>query len=232
MPAFLSSPDISSPDLSSAGISSPAISVGGLSTPDFSPPSTNESATKVNPTALAQTLITLFEASPLIPSKLVPQLINSQSYFDPTSYSELIDASIYLISSWPLNLQAQFVAGHPRIGEVSNLSALSAAEQASRKTSPEVLQRLEYLNAAFESVYPGLRYITFVNGRSRAEIAREMEVKLEIHDETPEIESLPVIPRDDPEWEAEVRRAVQDVGKIAHARLFTLASQAQEERKS
>lgn len=34
------------------------------------------------------------------------------------------------------------------------------------------------LNSLYEESYPGLRYTTFVNGRSRAEIAQEMEVRL------------------------------------------------------
>lgn len=34
------------------------------------------------------------------------------------------------------------------------------------------------LNALYEEAFPGLRYITFVNGRSRAEIIPELEVSL------------------------------------------------------
>lgn len=34
------------------------------------------------------------------------------------------------------------------------------------------------LNALYEQAFPGLRYITFVNGRTRAEIIPELEVRL------------------------------------------------------
>jgi len=36
------------------------------------------------------------------------------------------------------------------------------------------------LNAFYEETYPNLRYITFVNGRSRAEIVPELEVHLSL----------------------------------------------------
>ena len=45
--------------------------------------------------------------------------------------------------------KAAFVAGHPRIGEVHNLSRLSAGEQAAAATPPEVLARLAHLNACY-----------------------------------------------------------------------------------
>ncbi|KAH7335233.1 Oxo-4-hydroxy-4-carboxy-5-ureidoimidazoline decarboxylase, partial [Rhizoctonia solani] len=108
--------------------------------------------------------------------------------------------------------QAQFIAGHPRIGEVSNLSALSAAEQAKHATPPEVLERLKGLNEAYEKRYPGLVYITFVNGRTRAEIVPEMEEA---------IAGDPVEVGGE-EWTKELRRALMDVGKIAKSRLSKL----------
>lgn len=36
----------------------------------------------------------------------------------------------------------------------------------------------QMLNSLYEEMYPGLRYTTFVNGRSRAAIASELEVRL------------------------------------------------------
>ena len=75
-----------------------------------------------------------------------------------------------VISGWDDDLKTQFIAGHPRIGEVNGLSQLSAQEQAAKATPPEVLARLAHLNTCYENHYPGLIYITFVNGRSRAQI--------------------------------------------------------------
>ena len=37
----------------------------------------------------------------------------------------------------------------------------------------------QVLNSLYEDAFPGLRYITFVNGRSRAEIVPELEVRVQ-----------------------------------------------------
>ena len=41
-----------------------------------------------------------------------------------------------------------------------------------------VMPCCKVLNNLYEASYPGLRFITFVNGRSRAEIIPEFEVSL------------------------------------------------------
>ncbi|TFY58200.1 hypothetical protein EVG20_g8244, partial [Dentipellis fragilis] len=124
---------------------------------------------------LAGTLSTLFEPSPVLFSHLVPQLHGTLDRTSPLTYQTLISDAVRTISTWDQDLQASFIGAHPRIGEINGLSALSAAEQAARATPPEVLERLGVLNAAYEARYEGLRYITFVNGRSRKEIMGEME---------------------------------------------------------
>ena len=189
---------------------------------------------------LRSTLILLFEESVEIRSTLVPQLLASlggTEKFSLTSTSQvydIVDESIRLIHGWSPDLQARFIAGHPRIGETRNLSALSSREQAGGTTTaaggaaapptpPEVLQRLQHLNACYERVYPGLRYITFVNGRSRAVIAEEMEDKLGVvHSllpDQPPLESLVPVQVGGPTWLAELHRAVEDIGRIAKSRL-------------
>ncbi|KAG9093967.1 hypothetical protein FRC06_011288, partial [Ceratobasidium sp. 370] len=122
---------------------------------------------------LAQSLATLFEPSEILFTKVAPYLAGHLSEYK--SYKDLIHASTTRISQLPLAEQAQFIGGHPRIGEISGLSALSAAEQASKATPPAVLARLAHLNALYEKHYPGLVYITYVAGRSRAQIVPEME---------------------------------------------------------
>lgn len=181
---------------------------------------------------LKSTLVLLFEESEEIRLTLVPQLLvslGSTFFLTHTSQVyEIIDESIGLIHSWSPDLQARFIAGHPRIGESRNLSALSSAEQsggttAATPTPPEVLQRLQHLNACYECIYPGLRYITFVNGRSRAVIAEEMEDKLGVAHSLlpnqPPLESLVPVQAHSPAWLAELHRAVEDVGRIAKSRL-------------
>ena len=180
---------------------------------------------------LATTLSLLFEPSPILYSKLVPQLTASLTE-DPssvTTYTDLIDKAVKLINSWDDGHKVDFIKGHPRIGESHNLSKLSAKEQGgnntntSRATPPEVLKRLEHLNACYQHVYPDLVYITFVNGRSRGAIAEEIEDVLGIEHSLvagePPVGELVVVERGETKWRSELNRAVVDVGKIAKSRL-------------
>jgi len=177
------------------------------------------------PQLLADALALLFEPSSILIDELVPQIAATDAG-ELQSCSNLIDRAIDIVLQWDWGKQAEFVGGHPRIGEVKGLSALSAAEQSNAvvPTPPEVLHRLEILNAVYEQRYPGLVYITFVNGRSRAAIAEEMERKLAAEGVLPSMKPDQITPRGVPseEWCAEVARAVQDVGKIAKSRLEKL----------
>ncbi|RXW23035.1 hypothetical protein EST38_g2806 [Candolleomyces aberdarensis] len=183
---------------------------------------------------LAAALSILFEHSPILVSKLEPQLSEifdkSPSSSSPlSSYEELIDLSLAEITQWDIPAQSEFISGHPRIGESSNLSKLSAKEQGAqgvKPTPPEVLKRLEHLNAAYEVKYPGLRYITFVNGRSRAAIAEEMEGVLgwehSLGPDQPSLDTVQPVEKSNEAWLSELKRAVGDVGKIAKSRLGSL----------
>ncbi|GLB41755.1 putative OHCU decarboxylase [Lyophyllum shimeji] len=161
---------------------------------------------------LAKTLSILFEHSPVLVSTLEPQLANSLSDAYLASYTELIDKALAIIVGWDRPLQAQFISGHPRIGETKNLSTLSAKEQGAARsgsaaTPPEVLARLAHLNACYEARYPGLRYITFVNGRTRKAIAEEMEDKLgfehSLSPDTPLVADIDAIDSNSEEWMVE-----------------------------
>ncbi|QRV74144.1 glucose-6-phosphate isomerase [Ceratobasidium sp. AG-Ba] len=172
---------------------------------------------------LAQSLATLFEPSEILYNRVVPALVPNLSSYK--SYKDLIDASTTQISQLPLADQTDFIGGHPRIGEVSGLSALSAAEQASKATPPAVLKRLKHLNLLYEKKYPGLVYITFVAGRSRAQIIPEMESVLGIDgaeegkEDEPAVETIRSVEVGGEEWKGELDRAVVDVGRIAKSRL-------------
>ncbi|KAI0051007.1 hypothetical protein FA95DRAFT_1535440 [Auriscalpium vulgare] len=178
--------------------------------------------------AAARALAILFESSPILYSDLLPAFITAlRSHTqDGTSsrltYNALIDIAVDVLLAWPPAHQALFVGGHPRIGEVGGLSALSAREQAARATPPKVLARLGVLNAAYEARYPGLRYITFVNGRSRTEIMVEMQEKLGVGDGDIDVVAVEPLSAEGTEWRAEALRAIADVGKIAKSRLGSL----------
>ncbi|KAH7929087.1 hypothetical protein BV22DRAFT_1029921 [Leucogyrophana mollusca] len=175
--------------------------------------------------SLGQALSLLFEPSEVLFRDVVPQLADSTALPSVTSYSALIELAVDTLNKCGDSRRAQFIKAHPRIGATKNLSALSSKEQGTA-TPPEVLLRLAHLNACYERKYNGLRYITFVNGRSRAAIAQEMEDKLGIEHslspDDPSIDTLVPISEDDEYWRQELNRAVNDVGLIAGSRLKAL----------
>lgn len=188
----------------------------------------------VDGSQLANILALLLEPSDILFSTLAPGLVQSLAAGRRfASYTDLIDAAIAQVGSWDLPLRAQFIAGHPRIGEAKNLSALSAKEQGASPTvaptPPEVLARLAHLNICYERRYPGLRFITFVNGRSRAVVAVEMEDVLglphSLSPDQPPVEGIAEIEPDSEAWRIELDRAVVDVGRIAKGRLSTVKIQ-------
>lgn len=190
--------------------------------------------TVISEPQIGDVLGVLLEPSDILFSTLVPGLVASLSPGQRfASYTDLIDAAIAEVTSWDLVLRAKFIEGHPRIGETKNLSALSAKEQgatpAVAPTPPEVLARLAHLNACYERRYSGLRYITFVNGRSRAAITVEMEDVLGLpHSLSPDQPPLEEITPIDPigqAWKMELDRAVVDVGRIAKSRLGAMKVQ-------
>jgi hypothetical protein len=181
------------------------------------------------PDPLHAVLSLLYEPSPVLTAEVVPRVRGVLPGREAPSYTSLLGCVGYVVMNvLPAADRAAFIAGHPRIGEVKNLSAMSASEQARQAASPEVLARLAHLNACYEHRYPGLVYITFVNGRSRAAIAEEMEDRLGIaHSLSPDDppisdNAFEPIPMDSPEWNAELGRAVQDVSNIALRRLLML----------
>lgn len=183
-------------------------------------------ATEHTSSALASALSILFEPSPILFTKLVPQLHPKLHHPaerpKPLTYNSLIDLARDAISSWSIEDQAAFVGAHPRIGEVSNLSALSASEQTARATPPAVLERLKVLNEAYERRFEGLKYITFVNGRSRKAVMEEMQEFLKVGDRVFKLEEMEKVEQGSEEYVKECGRAVEDVAKIAKARLSVL----------
>lgn len=72
------------------------------------------------------------------------------------------------------------LGSHPRLGEKKVESAQSAAEQAQLRSGAESeAEKLAVLNAEYEAKFPGLRYVVFVNGRSRDVIMEDMKRRLD-----------------------------------------------------
>ncbi|GJN91712.1 hypothetical protein Rhopal_004735-T1 [Rhodotorula paludigena] len=179
----------------------------------------------------------LLEPSPPLKHLLAPQLhayIAALPAGDkPRSYADLVDLCAQLLAQWDVEDQADFLAAHPRIGETKNLSQASAGEQGPKNgqqgTPGEVLKRLQVLNALYEDAFPGLRFITFVNGRSRAEIVPEIESLLDLSipppsPSTPEPRlsdlraKLRVSPAGSAAWRAELHRGIDAMWAIAKDR--------------
>lgn len=92
------------------------------------------------------------------------------------------------ISSFKIDHLANIIGAHPRLGEPpKQLSVHSLSEQknlGAGSNSPDDMEtvkmknELMQLNDQYEAAYPGLRFISFVNGRSRPEIMAEMRVRI------------------------------------------------------
>lgn len=71
------------------------------------------------------------------------------------------------------------LGSHPRLGAKKVESAQSQAEQAQLNTGgEEEAHKLRDLNEEYEKTYPGLRYVVFVNGRSRPVIMEDMKRRI------------------------------------------------------
>lgn len=97
--------------------------------------------------------------------------------------------------------QVALLAAHPRIGAApGSVSAMSYREQGYDRDAVSLADELARLNDAYEDRF-GFRYVVFVNGRPRSEIAALMEAALTA------------------DRDAELRRGLDDVVSIAADRL-------------
>ncbi|GMK54710.1 hypothetical protein CspeluHIS016_0112960 [Cutaneotrichosporon spelunceum] len=196
-------------------------------------PAVLEFATVTDAERLTGLLGNLFEPTPSLRRVLVPAVLFRASTNPPKSYGELVDLCAQIGEGWDWDTKAEFIQGHPVIGEVKGLSAHSSKEQGSG-TPKVVLDRLAHLNAVYEVVWPGLRFITFVAGRPRAVIVNEMEDNIGIpvspqplqdsfatNEPACDSSTVKQLTREKygDEWKKECDRALVDVWRIGHARL-------------
>ncbi|KAK6217980.1 hypothetical protein LQW54_003038 [Pestalotiopsis sp. IQ-011] len=72
------------------------------------------------------------------------------------------------------------LGSHPRLGAKKVDSAQSQAEQASLNSgAAEEAEKLKALNDEYEARFPGLRYVVFVNGRSRPVVMENMRERID-----------------------------------------------------
>ncbi|KAL4968856.1 2-oxo-4-hydroxy-4-carboxy-5-ureidoimidazoline decarboxylase [Aspergillus stella-maris] len=144
-----------------------------------------------------QVLDTLFESSPELHTLMGPVLAN-QTF---SSYPSLIDTvggrmSALSAANSPTDrgVLVGILGSHPRLGQpktaaAEHLSELSKKEQANLNIgAEEQAEKLRLLNAEYEEKFPGLRFVSFVNGRSRLVIMDEMRARIFRGDHEQEIE--------------------------------------------
>jgi len=89
--------------------------------------------------------------------------------------TELAESS----STSDTELLEAILGSHPRLGEKKVESAQSRSEQAQLHTGGEgEAETLARLNLDYERAFPGLRYVVFVNGRSRSVIMDDMRARI------------------------------------------------------
>ena len=151
-----------------------------------------------------EVLAQLFESAPRFVARLAAETVES--------WTGLLDRAERIALTMPEDEQVELLDAHPRIGaDPAGVSAMSYREQGYDHDpgSAELQERLDRLNDQYER-RNGFRFVIFVNGRSRAEIADVMEAMLHVS-------------RDQ-----EMARALQDVVAIARHRLANLGYQTRQ----
>lgn len=84
----------------------------------------------------------------------------------------------------------KIIAAHPRLGAPKQVKLLehSSSEQKSLGSDPVQTQKLVELNDEYEKTFPGLRYVVFVNGRSREVVMEDMRRRIGERDKRKEVE--------------------------------------------
>lgn len=151
-----------------------------------------------------EVLAQLFERAPRFVERLAAEPVES--------WTGLLDRAERIALTMPEEEQVELLDAHPRIGaDPAGVSAMSFREQGYDRDpgTAELQARLDGLNEEYERRF-GFRFVVFVNGRSRADIADILEQRLsEGRDE-------------------EKRRALEDVVAIARRRLVDLSNRSRQ----
>jgi 2-oxo-4-hydroxy-4-carboxy--5-ureidoimidazoline (OHCU) decarboxylase len=125
--------------------------------------------------SVEQVLALLFEPSPALQGLLLPEIRTTPL----TTYHDLSSLARATLSSLSPDspLLLSILSAHPRLGEKRVDSAQSQSEQKSLGNETERAQ-LQKLNEEYEAKFPGLRYVVFVNGRSREEVMEDMRERI------------------------------------------------------
>lgn len=147
-----------------------------------------ESLSSLSPAEKVEVLDHLFEPC-LTLAQIITTTVMTRNL---STYKEFIEASrkelLEFLASEQKNPEnsakiSKIVSAHPRLGPSKDkLSSHSSSEQKSLAGSAEEAQKLAKLNELYEKTFPGLRYVVFVNGRSRESIMENMRQRIERND--------------------------------------------------
>ncbi|KAI9713036.1 MAG: hypothetical protein M1820_001021 [Bogoriella megaspora] len=140
---------------------------------------------KLSTTERAAVLDALFEPSvPL--HTLALELLHNETF---ASYDDLVTAiglQLTKLAESSSTSDTQWLesilAAHPRLGAKNVESTASQDEQKQLQGDGEEAERLTALNDEYEQKFPGLRYVTFVNGRDRKSIMDDMQQRISSSD--------------------------------------------------
>ncbi|CCX30912.1 Oxo-4-hydroxy-4-carboxy-5-ureidoimidazoline decarboxylase [Pyronema domesticum] len=141
------------------------------------------SALSSSPEHLQPILDSLFEPSPALHTLVACHLPRSFDSYD--SFADFVASLLFDLTSEVSEGKQQqlleILSAHPRLGakKTEVLSEHSAKEQASlQAASEEEVRRLGELNKEYEEKFPGLRYVVFVNGKSREVVMENMKERI------------------------------------------------------
>ncbi|GEQ72298.1 hypothetical protein JCM33374_g5985 [Metschnikowia sp. JCM 33374] len=118
-------------------------------------------------------------------ARLLTESVMTRPY---ANYKDFIESARQFLLDY-LNAQEQkvevspdissIISAHPRLGPSKDkLSTHSASEQKSLAGSAQEAEKLAHLNETYEKTFPGLRYVVFVNGRTRDSIMENMQARI------------------------------------------------------
>ncbi|OTB20783.1 hypothetical protein K445DRAFT_313258 [Daldinia sp. EC12] len=132
----------------------------------------------------------LFEPSKDLHLIAIPAIRNSAPFSSYSSLIEYVGGLLFQLAENPTTADSRaelhaILGSHPRLGEKKVDSAQSRVEQAHLNASgtlgdkEEEAARLKALNEEYEARFPGLRYVVFVNGRSRDVVMQNMRERID-----------------------------------------------------
>jgi len=132
-----------------------------------------------SPELIQEVLDHLFEPSPTLHSLVASRLPRRFDSYD--AFADFVAGLLLGLNDSGADGEAllQILAAHPRLGAGKVESVHSQGEQMSlRAASEEEEERLRVLNERYEGTFPGMRYVVFVNGRSRPVVMQNMEERI------------------------------------------------------